>query len=114
MLDAINSNDDLKSKIGNQALEAEAITNKYATNPIKNPYGQYFVDESNISNEALNMLDKDKTISKFTKLALSEPLNGDEDKIVAKQIAEGKIEFDDDEFFSSLINNEKFLNDLNG
>ena len=84
----------------------------------KNPYSDVdknlLIDETNISNEALNLYQRDLDIRKFTSLAMSNPENLSHNSLVLQNV----FGVQDDAFENTLIegifNNNTFLKDLFG
>lgn len=82
----------------------------------KNPYSdidkKLLIDETDISNEALSLYQKDLDIQKFTKLALSNPNDLSHNALVAQNV----FNFMDNDFetniLDSIFNNKLFLKDL--
>lgn len=84
---------------------------KYATSPFRN---SHFIDESQISNEALNLYQKEQDVKKFASLALSDENDFSHLALIEQAFAEGvKSPFTDD-MIEDLLSNQKFLNDING
>lgn len=84
----------------------------------KNPYSNVdknlLIDETSISNEALDLYQRDLDIKKFASLALSDPDDLSHNALVAQNV----FNFEDSDFDSKVIegifNNKTFLEDLLG
>ena len=76
----------------------------YANNP--------YVDKTEISSNAMKLFQRDLDISKFTKLATSDP----EDKSYINQVQElfekGVIDVYEDDVLADLVNNSKLWDDI--
>ena len=71
-----------------------------------------FVDESNISDAAIKLYERERDVKKFTELALSDQDDTSADALVISKALSGEISIDDDEAIFSLLSNEDFLNEL--
>ena len=84
----------------------------------KNPYSEIdknlLVDESDISNEALRLYQKDLDIKKFTKLALSDFDNLDCNALVMQNVFAAQDDSFDNKIIEGIFNNKEFLQDLFG
>ena len=84
----------------------------------KNPYSEIdknlLVDESDISNEALKLYQKDLDIKKFTKLALSDFDNLDCNTLVMQNVFSAQDESFDNKIIEGIFSNKAFLQDLFG
>ncbi len=112
MLNEVKSNEDiLNSQIGKQSE-----VSKLHTNPIKNPYMSidrgFLIDETAISNEAVNLYEKEQDIRKFTNLAMSDLNDSSHDQIISELFASGVEDPLSDEAMENLTSNERFLKDL--
>ena len=84
----------------------------------KNPYSNVdknlLIDETSISNEALDLYQRDLDIKKFASLAMSDPEDLSHNTLVAQNV----FNFKDMDFESKVIegifNNQAFLKDLLG
>jgi hypothetical protein len=83
-----------------------------------NPYDKldknFLVDQLDISNDAINLYQKEMDIKKFTQLALSDPEDTSHNKEVASKIQSGIINFSDEEIIDGLFSNKNFFEDLFG
>lgn len=83
---------------------------KYATSPFQNTH---FVDETQISNEAINLYENEQDVKKFVSLALSDEDDTSHMDLIKEAFADGvKSPFTDD-MLDELLNNQKFLDDIN-
>ena len=89
------------------ALRANAQKNLYANND-SNPY----VDRTEISSRALEMFERDNDISKFTKLAMSDPTDLSHLDRMKELFAEGVVDVFEDDVLQSLVTNSKLRDDL--
>lgn len=112
MLKGVNNNDGIL----NSQLDKQNEVSKVATNPIKNPYQDIdknmLIDETAISSAAMQLYQKEQDVSKFNKLAMSDPENMSHDEIVDSLFSKGVVDPFSDEALSSLTNNQNFLADL--
>ena len=73
MLNGVNLGDELN----NAQLKNQIGVNGIVTNPIKNPYEKIdrnlLIDETAISNEAVNLYQKEQDVKQFSALAMSNP-----------------------------------------
>ncbi len=84
---------------------------KYATSPFKS---SHFVDETQISDEAINKYEKEQDIKKFASLALSDESDSSHMTLIEEVFSQGvKSPFTDD-LLESLLDNQKLLDDING
>ena len=83
---------------------------RYATSPFKN---SHFVDEMQISSEALNLFQKEQDIKKFTSIALSESDNSHLD-LIDKAFSKGVVSPFTDDSLEELLNNSKLWDDISG
>ena len=84
----------------------------------KNPYANsdknLLIDETNISNEAMVLYQKDLDIRKFTSLAMSNPENTDYNKLVVQNVFNINDSDFENQIIEGIFNNRNFLNDLFG
>lgn len=87
-------------------------------NSSKNPYANsdknLLIDETNISNEAMALYQKDLDIRKFTTLAMSNPENTDHNKLVVKNVFNVTDSNFENQIIEGIFNNRNFLSDLFG
>lgn len=112
MVNGINYNDELNSTQLDKQLGVSGV----ATNPIKNPYNNadkgLLIDESAISNEAINLYQKEQDVGKFNNLALSDPQDLSHEQIISDLFQKGISDPFSDEALQQLSSNEKLLSDL--
>lgn len=108
MLDKIH-NDGANSVEQNQSLDR--IRGYGVTNPFLEDDNNFFIDESRISNEALQKYQREIDIKDFSKM-LTNLEQKDSDALVIQQAFDGQLSIDNDEILSNLLNSKEFLNDL--
>lgn len=112
MLDRINLNDELS----NSQLNSQMGVSGVATNPINNPYKNIdrslLIDETAISDEAVNLYQKEQDVKQFTSLAMSDPDNLSHEEIIANLFSNGVSDPFSDESIQELAGNQKLLDDL--
>ncbi len=100
-----------KNLVQSSELEKTSLTKK---NPYSDIDKNLLVDETDISNEAVKLYQKDLDIKKFTSLALSDPDNMDCNVLVMNNVFNSQ-DFDfEDKVIEGIFNNKTFLNDLLG
>lgn len=101
----------------NKGLLKSGETEKTALGK-KNPYSQsdknLFVDESDISNEAMSLYKRDLDVKKFTNLALSDFDNLDCNLLVLNNVFGAQDASFDDKVIEGIFNSKTFLKDLLG
>ena len=112
MLSNISNNDNYNindnGKIAKAALNPYKATKDFSKNGL-------FVDETDISSDAMQLYQKDADIQKFTTIALSDFDNVEEDtQRVMEKLFNISSTFRDEELADSLLNNESFKSDLLG
>lgn len=115
MLNGIYNNDTLSnsnyiSRESNIAQISDA-QKKYATSPFKN---SHFVDEMQISSEALTLYQKEQDIKKFASLALSDENDNSHIALMDKAFSNGALSPFTDDNLEDLLNNQKLWDDING
>lgn len=117
MLNNVNENLN-NTSISSSQLSQSAGVDSAALLGKKNPYNKvdsnYLIDELDISDNAIKLYQRDLDLKKFTSLTLSDPEDISHDQIVASQIENGVIQFNDNDVVEGLFNNPKFLKDLAG
>ncbi len=112
MLNGVNLNDNLENAQLNNQLSVSGV----ATNPINNPYRNIdrnlFIDETAISNEAVNLYQKEQDVKQFSALAMSNPDDLSHEEIIANLFNKGVSDPLSDESLSGIVNNSKFLEDI--
>lgn len=111
MLNGIN-NEDIQS-----TAERQIGISSVVTNPINNPYKNidknFLIDESAISDEALNLYQKEQDVQGFNQLAMSNPEDLSHEDIIAQLFKNGVCDPFSDETLQSLSENENLIADLN-
>jgi hypothetical protein len=112
MLNHINSNDGLINNNGLQESQGVLSVDKLKT--AKNPYDKklFLVDESEISQEALKLYEKDKEIEKYKSILRNQVSEQDANKRVASLVEQGIINISDDDLAASMIQDKNLLKDL--
>lgn len=112
MVNGINLNDELNSSQLNEQLGVSGIV----TNPINNPYKNLdknlLIDETAISNEAVNLYQKEQDVKQFNSLAMSNPEDLSHEEIISNLFSSGVSDPLSDEAASGLANNSNLLSDL--
>lgn len=84
----------------------------------KNPYANVdknlLIDETNISNEAMDMYQRDLDIKRFSALAMSDPEDLSHNLLVAQNVFGAQDTSFDNKIFEGIFNNKVFLKDLLG
>lgn len=108
--DGISNNSNYISRESNIVQISDA-QKKYATSPFKSTH---FIDETSISNEAMNLYQKEQDVKKFTSLVLSDDSDMSHLALIEQAFSSGvKSPFTDD-MLETLLSNQKFLDDING
>lgn len=100
-----------KNLVQSSELEKTSLTKK---NPYSDIDKNLLVDETDISNEAVKLYQKDLDIKKFTSLALSDPDNMDCNVLVMNNVFNSKDLDFENKIIEGIFNNKTFLNDLLG
>lgn len=112
MVNGINHNDELN----NTKLNEQIGVNGIATNPINNPYKNIdkslLIDETAISDEAVNLYQKEQDIKQFNALAMSNPEDLSHEEIIDSLFNSGVSDPLSEEALEGLSNNQKLLDDL--
>jgi len=84
----------------------------------KNPYSDIdknlLIDETNISNEAMKLYQRDLDIKKFTTLAMSDIDNTDYNSLIAQNVFNKMDSGFENTIIGGIFNNRMFLEDLFG
>lgn len=108
MLDRIsNEHSEALSNSSISKISSLGVSNAYNTND-----NDLFVDESNISDAAIRLYEREQDVKRFTELVLSDADDNSADALVINKALNGEISIDDDEAVFSLLSNEDFLNEL--
>lgn len=101
----------------NKSLIQQNDVEKINTNK-KNPYSnidkKLLIDETNISNEALKLYERDLDIKKFSSLAMSDPENLSHNSLVAQNVFSIQDESFENKIIEGIFDNKTFLRDLFG
>lgn len=112
MLNGIN----VKDELNNAQLNGQMGVNSVVTNPINNPYKNIdkslLIDETAISDEAVNLYQREQDIKQFNALAMSNPEDLSHEEIISNLFNNGVSDLFSDESIESLASNEDLLNDL--
>lgn len=92
----------------NNVVQIAEANKKYMTNPIQSQ----LIDETDISENALKLYQRDLDIKKFTNLTLSDSKDTSHLDIIEKQFAEGVMTPFSDDLLGNLLNNQLFLKDI--
>jgi len=113
MLNGVNISDELNSS----QLKEQIGVSSVVTNPINNPYKNIdrslLIDETAISDEALNLYKKEQEIKGFNSIAMSDPEDLSHEDIISELFNKGICDPLSDEAVESLVDNNKLLEDLN-
>ena len=108
MLDRIsNDHSEAISQNNIGRISSLGVSNPYNTND-----NSLFVDESNISDAAIKLYEREQDVKKFTKLALSDEDDRSADALVVSKAMNGEISIDDNDALFDLLSNEDFLNEI--
>lgn len=112
MVNGVNLNDE----ISNNQIDRQLGVSGVATNPINNPYRNndknLLIDETAISDEAVNLYQKEQDVQKFTNLAMSDPNDMSHEDIIAGLFSKGVSDPFSDETLQQLAGNKNLLSDL--
>lgn len=109
MVNGVNLNDELNNaQLGG--------VNGVVTNPINNPYKNIdkslLIDETAISNEAINLYQHEQDVKQFNTLAMSDPEDLSHEEIISNLFSKGVTDPFSDETIGELSGNQDLLNDL--
>lgn len=113
MVHGVNLGDEINNtKVEHQIGGVSGVT----TNPINNPYRNIdrnlLIDETMVSNEAVNLYQKEQEIKQFSTLAMSNPEDLSHEEIIQGLFNKGVIDPLSDEAAESLSVNQRLLDDL--
>ena len=112
MLNGLQINDELN----NSQLKSQLGVSGVVTNPINNPYKNVdknlLIDETAISNDAVNLYQKEQDVKQFNNLALSDPQDLSHEDIISNLFDKGVSDPFSDEVLTSLSGNKNLLSDL--
>lgn len=105
-----NIQNDNIADISSRGVLIEGISS-IGTNEKTNNDKDYFIDESEISNAAIEKYQKEEDIKKFSEILMESDEQEATNKVL-EDIFSQKYSIDDESFLDSLLNNEEFLNDV--
>ncbi len=108
MLDRILANN---TDTINQSQSLDRIKGLGVSNPFNEDNNGFFIDESRISNAALEKYQKELDIKTFSDI-LYQTDEKASNELVLQQAFEGILSIDDTDFLSELLDNEDLLNDI--
>lgn len=112
MVQGVNINDELNNTQDSQLNAVSGVV----TNPITNPYANkdkhLLIDETALSDEAVNLYQKEQDVKQFTNLAMSDPEDLSHEQIISNLFNKGVTDLFSEDTFSELAQNQKLLNDL--
>jgi hypothetical protein len=112
MINGVNHGEELISS----QLKGQAGVNALTTDPIKNIHGNIdknlLIDETAISNKAVNLYQKEQDVKQFNTLAMSNPEDLSHEEIISNLFNNGISDLLADNVISELSNNQNLLNDL--
>lgn len=112
MVNGVNLNDELNST----QLDRQIGVSSVVTNPINNPYRNkdknILVDETALSDEAINLYQKEQDVKKFNSIAMSDPNDLSHEEIIANLFDKGVSDPFSEETLTSLASNQKLLDEL--
>ncbi len=113
MLHKLSGQDLVSQNMVQQNSNVERLTAKN-NNPYSNIDKNLLIDETNISNEAFNLYQRDLDIRKFASLAMSDPENLSHNTLVAEKVFGSDDEGFESKIIEGIFNNRTFLKDLFG
>ena len=113
MLHKLSGQDLVSQNMIQQNSNVEKLAAKN-NNPYSNIDKNLLIDETNISNEAINLYQRDLDIRKFASLALSDPENLSHNTLVAQKVFGANDENFENKIIEGIFNNRTFLRDLFG
>ena len=94
-----------------QSQSLDRIRGLGVSNPFDDNDNNFFVDESHISNAAIEKYQREIDVQTFSEI-LKQTDEQEANNLVLQKAFEGKLSIDDNDFLSELLNNEDFLNDI--
>lgn len=103
-----NSSEAVNSNIIKQQQELHAVDKKAVS---KNPYVKVgeLTDQSDISNEALKLFERDKEISRYRQMVVDSLSEGNGTKEIAGLVSDGKYTISNDDLAESLMQDQDFI-----
>lgn len=99
----------------NETLSQSSIS-RVSQLGMQNPYNtsekSLFIDESNISDRAIELYERELDVKRFTQMVLDDVDDVEANSLVVSKAFDGEISIDDDEAIFSLLSNEDFLNEI--
>lgn len=114
MLNGINNSSDLQKQQIAQSTGMDKTGLFGRSNPYSKMDKNHFIDQLDISSDAMKLFERDADIKRFTQLALSDPSDVSHNMKVASDIASGSVELSDSDVVNNLFSNQKFLEDILG
>lgn len=112
MVNGVNLNDELnQSKLKEQIGISGVVTNPI-NSPYKNIDRNLLIDETAISDEAVNLYTKEQDVKQFNNLAMSDPDDLSHEDIISNLFNKGVTDPLSDEAIQELSSNTKLLGDL--
>jgi hypothetical protein len=107
-------------KIGHQdysgAIAEHGALDKLGDRSASNPYSRNdknsFIDESRISDDAIRLYEREKDVSKFSKIVLSDEDDNSANSIFLQKVFGGDFSIDSDAALHALLDNKDFLSDV--
>ena len=96
----------------NNVLDLATLRANAQKNSAYKVNGNPYVDRTEISSSALELLQRDNDISKFTKLAMSDPTDYSHLDRMNELFADGIVDVFEDDVLQSLVTNSKLWDDL--
>lgn len=112
MLNGINLNDELNNTRLNEQIGVSGVSSTTANNPYKNIDKSLLIDEMAVSDEAVNLYQREQDIKQFNSLAMSNPEDLSHEEIIANLFNSGVSDPLSDEVIEELSSNQKLLDDL--
>ena len=96
-----------------QQLKSQSFGSSFAVSPIEQAKEKNKRDFlKKLSQQALNLYDRQTDINRFTELALSNPENSSHNEIMSELFNRGVDDFGDENEIYKLIDNDRFRKDL--
>lgn len=112
MLNGVNTGDELNNAKLNQQIGVSSVVTNPINNPYKNADASLLIDETAISDEAVNLYQREQDVRSFTELAMSNPDDLSHEEIISNLFGAGASDLFSDESIEGLTDNQKFLEDI--
>lgn len=112
MVNGINPSDELNNFKINEQIGVNGVVTNPVNNPYKNIDKSLLIDETAISDEAVNLYEREQDIRKFNALAMSDPQDLSHEEIIATLFNNGASDPLSDEVLEELSGNQQLLDDL--